>query len=92
MLQGQSLSMLQRALVCLLSGLGVLSSLPFCPSIGTSLEPPAGACGSEVSQQWQGAVWCPEGADGKGWLVSGMAPESLLTFAWKCHAAASAEL
>lgn len=56
MLQGQSLSMLQRALVCLLPGLGVLSSLPFCPSIGTSLEPPTGACGSEVSRWWQGAV------------------------------------
>lgn len=53
MLQGQSLSTLQRALVCSLPGPGVLSSLPFCPSIGTSLELPAGACGSEVSWRWQ---------------------------------------
>lgn len=37
-------------------------------------------------------MWCPEGAGGKGWLVSGTAPEGSLTSTWKCHTGASADL
>lgn len=49
--------------------------------------------GRDVSQAAGGGYVVPHvGADGKGWLVSGMALGGILTSAWKCQVLASEDL